>query len=125
MAEEQLRYPQPWLAMDNGDLIDVTDFNVSTNYGTKQKHTIRQRGAGLSFGVEESTISFNSIISENGFERDYWKDAEQKKIKQIRVKWPGGAIHTYNGGYQSVAGNGPLDDATTVACVFVGRKVRS
>ena len=124
MAEEQLRYPQAWLAMDNGDLIQVTDFTINTTNNAKQKHTIRRRGSGISFGVEESTITFNTIIDEDGPERDYWQAVENKQIKQIRAKIPGGRVLTYNGAYQSLGLTGPLDDATQLSPTFVGHKER-
>lgn len=122
MAEEQLKFPQAWIAMDSGDLIDVTDFTANTTNNAKQKHTIRKKGAGISFGNLESTISFNTIISEDGPEREYWQAVEQKLIKQIRIKIPGGQVKTYNGAFQSLGLNGPLDDATQLSPTFIGHK---
>jgi hypothetical protein len=118
--EEQLIYPQAYLALDGGDLVECTDFNTGLTLNAKQKHTLRKRGSGIAWGTEESTVTYNSLIPETGPERAYWKDAKARRIKQIRMKIPGGAVMIYNGAYDQVNLNGPLDDATTVSVVFKG-----
>ena len=120
MAEEQLRYPQAYLAMDNGDLVQVTNFTANITNNAKQKHTLRKSGAGISFGVTESTVNFDSIIDEDGAERDYWKAVKLKQLKQILIKEPGGRALTYNGAFQSLGADGPLDDAYKLSPVFIG-----
>lgn len=119
---EQLIYPQAAIAMDSGDLVQVTNFQASFTNNAKQKHTIRRRGAGISFGNPESQVTFDSIIDEDGPERDYWRLAKKKQIKQLRVKLPGGKTLVYNGAYKEVKTDGPLDDATKVSCVFIGNQ---
>lgn len=114
-------YPQAFLAMGNGDLLEVTDFSVSLDNGAKQHHTLRKMGAGIIFGTRNTNVSFNSSIPEGGPERNYWKDCIEKKIKQIRAKLPGGVTTlVINGAFKEVNTDGPLDDATKVACTFVG-----
>ena len=121
-AGEQLRYPQASIAMGNGDLVDVTNFNVDFSNGAKQIHTLRQKAAGHSLGVEECTITFDSVISENGPERNYWKDCKRGIVRQVRAKAPGGRTNlTCNGVYSKVTFDGPLDDATKVSCTFIGK----
>jgi hypothetical protein len=119
---EQLIYPQAYLAMGNGDLVDVTNFKMTLTNGAKQVHTLRKKGAGIQFGVEESTVTFDSVISENGPERNYWRLAKKGLINQIRAKLPGGvSVLTVNGAFSTVDFDGPLDAATKVSCTFVGR----
>lgn len=118
---EQLLYPQAFIAQGNGDLVQVTDFTASLTNNAKQKHTLRRKGAGITLGTEESTVTFNSIIDEDGPERDYWRDAQRGNIKQLRVKIPGGKVLTYNGTYKDVNLDGPLDDATKVSVTFIGK----
>lgn len=119
---EQRIYPQAYLAMGNGDLIQVTDFTISLTNGAKQKHSLRRRGAGIAFGVEETTVTFNAEISEDGPERNYWKNVIRRTIHQIRGKVPGGkTVLTVNGAFSQVNLDGPLDDATKIACTFVGK----
>lgn len=119
--EDQLVYPQSYLAMGNGDLVQVTDFNATLNNKAKQQHTQRRSGAGIVKGKPESTVTFNFAIDENGPERDYWRLVQKGTIKQIRAKAPGGKTLVYNGAFQSVTLNAPLEDATTGSCVFVGK----
>lgn len=116
-----LLYPQAYLAMENGDLAQVTDFRVSMQNGAKVQHTIRRRGAGISFGNEECSVSFNFVIDEEGMERSYVRYLQQRKIKQLRAKLPGGETLTMNGAISQVDVDGPLDDATKGSCTFVGK----
>ena len=121
MAEEQLRYPQAYLAQGNGDLIQVTDFRITFANGAKLVHTLRRKGAGLTFGNPECTVSFNSAVDEDGPERNYWKAAQRGEIKQLRAKIPGGVTLTINGAYSGVDLDGPLDAETKTAKNFIGK----
>jgi hypothetical protein len=115
-------YPQAYLAMGNGDLVEVTDFTVSLSNGAKLHHTLRKPGAGIIFGPPGSQVSFNAAVPETGPERNYWKDCLERNIKQIRAKLPGGKTTlVINGAFSEVNLDGPLDDATKVACTFVGK----
>lgn len=123
MATPQvLLYPQAQLAMGNGDLVDVTNCAVTLNNGAKQVHLMRLKGAGITLGSGESSVTFDSAISENGPERNYWKDCQRGTIRQIRMKVPGGRTTlTVNGAFSQVDTDGPLDDAVKVSCTFIGK----
>jgi|ERR687898_1647080 hypothetical protein len=117
----QLKYPKAFLAMGNGDLIQVTNFSVQQTNGGKQKHTLRRPASGVSTGNPEHTVTFDSEIDENGPERNYWKDCKRGTIRQIRAKLPGGRTTlVVEGIFTQVNTDGPLDDATKVSCTFVG-----
>ncbi len=118
---EQLLYPQSYLAMGSGDLVQVTDFRATLTDNSKQVHTLRRKGAGVTQGLEESTVTFNSSIDEDGSERDYWRLVQKKIVKQLRAKTPGGKTLVYNGKFTTVDLDGPLDDATKIACTFIGK----
>ena len=119
---EMLRFPQASIAMGNGDLVEVTDFNVDFSNGAKVVHLLRRSGAGVVIGVRECTVTFNAPIDEDGPKRNYWKDCEEGTIRQIRAKVPGGTtVLVVNGVYSKVTLDGPLDDATKVSCTFIGR----
>jgi hypothetical protein len=121
MSNEQLRFPQAYLAMGNGDLIQVTDFNVSFGNGGKQVHTLRVKDAGHTLGNPECSATFNSVISENGPERNYWRDVKRGTVRQLRAKIPGGRTTlTITGIFTAANTDGPLDDATKIACTFIG-----
>ena len=119
--EEQLVFPQSYLAMGAGDLVQVTDFRATLNNKGKQVHTQRRTGAGVVKGKHESTVTFNSVIDEDGPEREYWRFVQKGTIKQIRVKIPSGRVLTYNGMFTVCDLDGPLEDATKVSVTFIGK----
>jgi len=119
-GSEQLIYPQAFIAMGNGDLMQVTDFTITLTNNAKQVHTLRRKGAGITLGTEETTVSFNFKLDEDGPERNYWDDVKKGTIRQLRAKGPQ-VSWTINGAYQSVDLNAPLDDATAGSATFIGR----
>lgn len=121
MADDQLFYPQAFLAQGNGDLMQVTNFRIAFTNNSKQVHTIRKKGAGFTMGNPECTVTFDAALDENGLERDYYKAARKGEIKELRAKLPGGVTKVVSGIYQAVDCDGPLDDAVKVSCTFIGR----
>lgn len=119
MAEQEF-FSKAFIAQGNGDLTKVTNLSVSLANGGKQVHTLRKPGAGVTIGPPESEISFDFVIGEDGFERDYVRDVQRGTIRQLRVKTPGGGVLTHNGIYTKVSIDGPLDDAVKGSCTFVG-----
>lgn len=96
MADDQKFYPKGQIAMGSGDLIDVTNVRHEITNNGKQIHTLRQSGAGMFRGNEETTVSFDATVSEDGPERDYLKMVKKGQIKQLRIKIPGETL-TVNG----------------------------
>lgn len=120
MAENELeKYPRAFIAQGNGDLVKVTNLTWGVSNGGKIKHTLRKPGAGATVGPSEVAISFDFLIGEDGFERDYIRDVQQGNIRQLRTKIPGGAVLTTNGVYTNVDIDGPIDDAVKGSCKFV------
>ena len=120
MAEQEL-FAKSFIAQGNGDLVRVTNYNVKFTNNGKQVHTLREDGAGVTLGVRESTISFDFVVGENGFEREYIKDIQDGKIVQLRAKIAGGKVLTHNGIYTTISLDAPLDDATKGSIEFVGK----
>lgn len=118
---EQELFAKAFLAQGNGDLVRVTNFKVTTTNNGKQVHTLREDGAGVTLGVRESTVTFDFVVGENGFERTYIKDVQDGKIVQLRAKFPGGKVLTLNGIYTSVDLDAPLDDAVKGSITFIGK----
>lgn len=112
-------FPHGRIAMDNGDLIDVTNVKHDVGNNAKQVHTLRQKGSGIVLGVEETTVSFDAVVSEEGFERDYLKALKKGTIKQIRIKVPGETI-TVEGTVSKRSLEVPLDDAIKYTIEFIG-----
>jgi len=118
---EQMKYPQAFLAMGNGDLVQVTNFTVALTNNGKQVHTLRRKGAGVVMGTQESTVTFDFAIDETGPERNYWRDVMKGTIRQLRAKIPGGrTVLTLNGIFTGCDLDAPLDDATKGSATFIG-----
>lgn len=116
---EQLVYPRGRIAQGRGDLIDVTNVKIDTTNNAKQVHTLRKKGAGVTLGTEETSVSFDVAVSEDGLERDYLADVKAGAIRQLRLKIPGKTI-TVNGVYKDTSFELPLDDAIKVTVMFIG-----
>lgn len=121
MAETQELFAKAFIAQGNGDLVRVTNYQVKYTNNGKQVHTLREDGAGVTLGVRESNISFDFVIGENGFERNYIKDIQDGKIVQLRCKVPGTRVLTHNGIYTEITLDAPLDDAVKGSVTFVGK----
>jgi len=115
-------YPRGQIALASGDLIDVTNIKVSTTNNAKQVHTIRQKGAGITTGVEESTVSFDAAISEDGQERDYFALIKAATIVNLRVKIPGETL-SFEGAFTTRDFDLPLDSEIALSMSFVGHLV--
>jgi hypothetical protein len=118
-GESQKFYPKGYMAMGNGDLMDVTNIKIDHVNGAKQVHTIRKKGAGITLGVEETTVSFDAVVSSDGAERDYMKMVKTGEIKQIRIKVPGETI-TVNGAASALSRELPLDSEIKYSITFIG-----
>src|SRR4051812_22190387 len=121
-AAEQKRYPQAFLAQGNGDFMSCTNFSIKTTTNAKQIHTLREKGSGFTLGRTETTISADMVVSEDGPERNFYRDLLQGKPIQIRAKIPGGDVVTVNGVYSSVDLDAPLDDAVKISLSLVGKQ---
>ena len=105
--------------MGSGDLVDVVNIKIDHTNNAKQVHTIRRKGAGVVFGVEETSVSFDAVVSEDGSERDYLSDLKRGRLKQIRIKIPGETI-SINGAVSALSKELPLDDSIKFSITFIG-----
>jgi len=112
-------YPKGRIALGSGDLIDVTNVKVDTTNNSKQVHTLRKKGAGITMGTEETTVTYDAVISEDGPERDYFALVKSGLIKQLRIKVPTKTI-SVNGIYKDVGLELPLDDSIKESLTFIG-----
>lgn len=115
-------FPRGRIALGNGDLIDVTDVKYSHTNNGKQVHTIRNKGDGVVLGNEESSVSYNCVVSADGAERDYYQLVKTGKITNLRLKVPGETI-TVEGIYTTREFDMPLDDSIKLAMTFIGKTV--
>lgn len=115
-------YPRGAIAFGSSDLVEVTNVKVTTTNNAKQLHTLRQKGAGTTLGVEETTVTYDAIIGEFGEEADYVGLVKAHTIKEIRIKIPGRTI-TVQGQFKMTDYELPLDDAIKQSIEFIGHLV--
>jgi len=117
---EQVIYPRGRIALDSGDLVDVTNVKLDLTNNAKQVHTLRRPGAGYTIGTQETTVTFDVAVSEEGLERDYLKMVKTGQIKQLRIKVPGKTINV-EGVFKTVGFELPLDAEIKQSLSFVGK----
>lgn len=120
MPTDQLTYPRGRIALDTGDLLDVTNVKLDATNNSKQVHTLRRKGAGVTLGTEETTVTFDVAVSEEGLERDYLTMVKRGTIKQLRLKVPGTTINV-EGIFKDVGFELPLDAEIKQNLTFIGK----
>lgn len=84
-----LDYPKGSVGFEAGDLVDCADIIISFEDGEKVLATLRQNPAGSTGGMRSASATFKSLISNEGFERDYMTAWRKRKVVKIRLKVPG------------------------------------
>jgi hypothetical protein len=112
-------YPRAYLAMGNGDLVQVTNWNFVYTNNAKMKSTLRRQNSGVTRGNTEGTLKFDMEVPASGPERDYFMLVQSCEIKQIRAKLPGGIVRVLDGAFQELAEDQPMDDAFKVSMTFI------
>lgn len=113
------QFPRGRIALGNGDLIDVTNVKLMHTNNSKQVHTMNKSGTGVVKGNEETTISYDCVVSETGQERDYFTLVKSGKIVQVRLKLPLETI-TVEGAYKTRSFDLPTDDSIKLSLEFIG-----
>lgn len=88
-SNDFLDYPKGVVAMGSGDLLDAADITIAFEDGEKVMATLRMNPAGSTHGMRSATTTFKSLISKEGFERDYMTKYRKREVVQIRLKVPG------------------------------------
>jgi hypothetical protein len=115
-------YPKGRIAYGSGDLIQVTNVKYSHTNNVKQVHTIVEKGSGITTGVEETTVSFDSVVSAAGAERNYFALVKSGVITDLRLKVPFETINV-EGAFKSRDFELPLDDSIKLSLQFIGHTV--
>ena len=107
------------IAMGNGDLVSVTNFDLTLGVNAKQVSTLRKKGAGTHKGEETCSVTFDCVVGENGEEADWIALVKTRTVKALRAKVPNRTM-TINGEYGEVKIASSLDDAIKYSLSFVG-----
>lgn len=124
MADELKVFPTGRLALGNGDLQQVTNVKHEYNNNGKLIHTLRATPAGVFKGSIDSMLSFDAVVSEDGYERDYFKQILNGTISKFRLKVPGETI-TVNGMATKRSLETSTDDAIKYSIEIIGRTEQS
>jgi len=118
-GDEQKFYPKGRISKGAGDLVDVTEVTVKMSKGRKQIGTLRNPTSGITNGEHANEITFKSVISEDGFERDYQKDFDNDTVAQYRLKVPG-KTYALTGMIDDLEINSTKDGAIEFSCKVIG-----
>ena len=119
-SSDFLDYPKGVFAMGSGDLLDVADVNISFEDGEKVIATLRMNPAGSTHGMRSSTTTFKSVISKEGFERDYLTKYRKREVVQGRLKVPG-LVFTSVGRLSKLQITANVDNAIEFTATIVGK----
>lgn len=122
MAEDLLVFPTGAIALDNGDLGDVTNVKVDQSRDAKLINTLRKTAAGVFIGHEKTELSFDAVVGKEGAERDYYKMLMTGKVKTVRIKIPGETFAVV-GVIDKRSLELPTDDAIKYSVHFIGKTV--
>ncbi len=112
-------FPRGRLATKSGELVKITNVKLDSTNNAKQIHTMKTKGAGVTLGVEEHTLSFDLVVGEEGEERDWYEQMKKGSINQVRVKVPGRTI-TIEGTVKTIGLELPLDDSIKQSIQIIG-----
>lgn len=115
-----LTYPRARVALDNGDLVDVTNVKLDSTNNAKLVHTLRRSPAGVVLGNHETTVSMDVAVSEEGLEREYLDMVRTGTVKQVRLKVPGKTL-TVEGKFSDFGIEGPVDAEIKTTLKFIGK----
>lgn len=85
-------FPKGQIALGNGTLKQVTNIRHRITNNGKLIHTLARSPAGTFKGNIDTELSFDAYVDEDGYERDYFRDVVEGRIKQFRIKVPGETI---------------------------------
>ena len=107
------------IAMGSGDLLQVTNFEITVSTNVKQISTLRKKGAGTFKGEETCSVTFDAKIGEFGEEADWLALVKKRQVKMLRAKVPNRTM-TINGEFGEVKISSSLDDAIGYSLSFSG-----
>jgi hypothetical protein len=109
------------LALGNGDLMDVYNFDTEYKDDSKLVHTLRKHGAGFVQGTIEFTGSFDTYIHPGGVEADWWAAVQLRSVNQLRFKLSGGITLAVDCKITSTKLKQAVDSAQEVNVSFIGK----
>jgi hypothetical protein len=108
MADQELvNYPGGQVQMGSGDLQHATAARFSFDNGAKLQHTLRKNAAGYTIGVHEATGDVETIVPQDGPEREFLQKAIKGEPVQLRYKAPG-----LTATFEGIIKTGSIDMAT-------------
>lgn len=110
------------MSVGGGELTDCYDISGTIEDGETDVHTLRDNGMarGSTPGKRKAEITWKNYVSSKGFERDYFRDALARKVKQVRVKFPGVTL-VVTGRLRAISFTGNVDSPIDFTLKVSGR----
>lgn len=89
ISDSNLVFPKAAVALDNGDLMQLTDAKVVQERTATPVNTMRVTQAGIYVGHEKTEFTANAVMPATGAERDFYQMLRTGKLKTLRIKLPG------------------------------------
>ena len=96
-SSELKKYPRGQIGVGSGDLQQCTSVEVTKTNNAKVLHTLRRNGAGVVKGNVAVAFSGETVIDEDGPERDYFDLVDNGEAQNVRIKLPGAVTKTIIG----------------------------
>lgn len=121
MSDQELKqYPRGQVSFGAGDLQQATNVRIQKSNNAKVLATLRRNPSGVVVGSKAVQVTGDTIVDEDGPERDWFKMVDEATPQQARFKFPGNVTVTVNCVAAEVTGEFPLDDAVKISFTLVG-----
>ncbi len=117
--QEQKKYPRGQIGIGKGDLLQATDFEFDRQNGAKIAATLKRNPSGIILGVKSVSMTCNTIIDEDGPERDWMALVDSGDFINARVKIPG-LTKQWTGVISGAKISGSVEDGVKIALTGVG-----
>ncbi len=127
MADNELKkYPLGQISIGSGSLRQCTNFEFDYSRTAKLKHTLREpNGAGITKGSASVTFSGETVIDEDGPERNYFDMVDTGSAQQCRVKLPGAITKTINGVITRIRTRLDVEEGVMITFEGTGKLVKN
>lgn len=121
MATSELKvYPRGQISFGPGDLVQAINVTFTSTSNAKLVHTLKKTPSGVVLGNREFTGKFDTVIDEDGPEREYFDRVRAGQRVTARLKLPGNVTKVSEIVLTSIDGEMPLDDSVKLTVNFIG-----
>lgn len=123
--QELKQYPRGQIAIAGGDLRQCTNFEWDYSNGGKLVFTLRENPSGIVYGNKQVNFTGETVVSEEGPERDWFDLVDTGKPVRCRVKLPGKTTKSIIGAIVGTKGKLTLEDGVQIGFNGIGKFVKA